>query len=266
MHITTISSKEFLLFVQVLAVRSDHTLRVEHQDILLLSADSHIEFGTRDGSSTRAVDHDLHLFNILTNHFKGIFQSGSRNDSRTMLVVVHHGDVESTLQALLDIEALRRLDILKVDTAEGRRNLLYRFTEFLRVLLSHLDIEHIDATIDFKQEALTLHDGFAAHGANITQSKNSRSVRDYSHEVSFVSISIGSLRVLLDLKTRIGNTRRVGERQVCLCTVSLGRLHFNFSRTASLMIVEGGLFRDFYHNNISSFTFVPLKTAQNYKK
>ena len=87
-----------------------------------------------------------------------------------MLVVVHHGDVEGLLQTLFDVEALWSLNVLKVDAAEGRRNLLYCLAELLRIFLGNLDVEHIDAAVYLKEQAFALHHGLAAHRADVAKS------------------------------------------------------------------------------------------------
>ena len=78
-----------------------------------------------------------------------------------MLVIVHHRDVEALLQTLLNVETLWRLDILKVDTAEGGGDALHSLAELLRVVLVDLNIEDVNAAIDFEEQSLTLHDRLA---------------------------------------------------------------------------------------------------------
>ena len=86
-----------------------------------------------------------------------------------MLVVVHHGDVEGLLQTLFDVEALGCLDVLKVDAAEGGRNLLYCLAELLRIFLGYLDVEHIDAAVYLKEQAFAFHNWLAAHRSNVAK-------------------------------------------------------------------------------------------------
>ena len=86
-----------------------------------------------------------------------------------MLVVVHHGDVEGLLQTLFDVEALRSFNVLKVDAAEGRCNLLYSLAELLRIFLCNLDVEHIDTAIYLKEQALAFHNWLAAHRSNVAK-------------------------------------------------------------------------------------------------
>ena len=143
MDISAVGSEETLLFVQVLTIDGDDPLGVEHNDILLAGTDSHIELRTRDGGSTSTVDHNLNLRNILADDFHGILQSGGRDDGCSVLVVVHHRNIERTLQTLLNIETLRGLDVFKVNTAKGWSNAFYGLAELLGVFLVNLDVEHV---------------------------------------------------------------------------------------------------------------------------
>ena len=89
-----------------------------------------------------------------------------------MLVVVHHRDVERLLQAILDIETLWSLDVFEVDSSECWRNLLNGLAEFHRVFLIDLNVEYIDASINFEKQSLTFHDRLATHGANVAESEH----------------------------------------------------------------------------------------------
>ena len=93
-----------------------------------------------------------------------------------MLVVVHHGDVEFRLQALLDLEAFRSLDVLQVDASEGGGDGLHRLDEFVRVFLVYLDVEHVDASENLKQQALALHNGLSGQGADVAQAQHGRTI------------------------------------------------------------------------------------------
>ena len=207
MHVATVGGEEFLLFVEVVAVAGDHALRVEHQDILLLGTDGHIEFGAGNGGSTGTVHHDLHLGDVLADHLQCVLQSGSRDDGRTVLVVMHHGDVECALQAVFDVEALRSLDVLKVDTTESGGNLLHGLAELLGILFGHLNIEYIDATVDLEEQSLTFHHGFSAHSTDVAKTEYGGTVRDNGHEVTLVGVLEGSVGILLNFETGECHTR-----------------------------------------------------------
>ena len=201
MDIRALGGEEFLLFVQVLTLGRDDALRVKHHDILLLCTDGHIELGAADGGSAGAVHHDLHLPDVLANHLHGVLQTGGADDGRSVLVVVHHGDVERLLQALLDIEAFRGLDVLQVDTAEGGGDALHSLAEFLGVFLVHLDIKHIDTAVDLEEQTFSLHHGFAAHGADVAETQHRGAVGYHGHEVALVRVFISIVGVILNLQT-----------------------------------------------------------------
>ena len=55
---------------------------------------------------------------FLPGDLQGVDQPGAGDDCRTMLVIVHDGDIQLILQASLDLETLRCLDILQVDSSE----------------------------------------------------------------------------------------------------------------------------------------------------
>ena len=68
-----------------------------------------------------------------------------------MLVVMHYRNVQFFFQTLFYLEALRSLDVFQVDTSESWGNGLYGFNEFIRIFFVYLNVEYVDARIDFKQ-------------------------------------------------------------------------------------------------------------------
>ena len=87
-----------------------------------------------------------------------------------MLVVVHDRNIEGALQTLLYVETLRGFDVLKVDAAECRGNLLHSLAELLRVFLCHLYVEDVNASVYLKEQAFALHHRLAAHRADVAKS------------------------------------------------------------------------------------------------
>ena len=87
-----------------------------------------------------------------------------------MLVVVHDRNIEGALQTLLYVETLGGFDVLKVDAAECRGNLLHGLAELLGVFLSHLYIENVNASVNLEEQAFALHHGLAAHRADVAKS------------------------------------------------------------------------------------------------
>ena len=61
-----------------------------------------------------------------------------------MLVVVKDRYIQALLQFLFDVKTFRSFDILQVDAAEGRRQVLYRLDDLFRIFRIQFDIEYID--------------------------------------------------------------------------------------------------------------------------
>ena len=116
----TVGSKFQFLRIEVGAFFVDNALAVAHHHILLSDTESDVEARTRHCGSTGAVNHKTSVFNLLALYFKRIEKSGSRNYCGAVLVVVHHRNVTFLLQSAFNLKALRRLDILKVNTSESR--------------------------------------------------------------------------------------------------------------------------------------------------
>lgn len=62
---------------------------------------------------------NLDVGDLLVCELEGVEQTGAGDDGRAVLVVMHDGDVHALLHAGLNVEALRGLDVLKVDAAES---------------------------------------------------------------------------------------------------------------------------------------------------
>ena len=199
MDIGTLCGEETLLFVQVLTRSGDDAFRVEHHDVLLPCADGHVELRTGDGGGTGTIDDDPDLGDVLADNLHRVLQTGGGDDGRAVLVVVHYGDVERTLQTVFDVEALRGLDVLQIDTAKGRRNALHGLAELLGILFVDFDVEHVDTTVYLEEQTLAFHDGLAAHGTNVAESQHRRAVRDDGHEVALVCVLVGVVGILLNL-------------------------------------------------------------------
>ena len=120
---------------------------------------------------------------------------------------MHYRNIKFFLQTLLNLEALRSLDILKVDTSECWSDCLYSLDELVWVFLVYLDIKHIDTTVNLEQQALTFHNRLSAHRAYVAQTQNCRTVTDNGNQVTLACIFVCILWVLLNLKTRFSNTR-----------------------------------------------------------
>ena len=207
MHIAARGGKFAFLLVETFAVVGDYALTVEHHYVLLASAEADVELGAANGSSASAVYHNFYIFDALASHFEGVEKSSRRDDGSAVLVVVHHRNVEFSLEATLYFEAFGSLDVLKVDTSKGWSNGFHGLDKSFGVFLVDFDVEDVDTAVDFEKQTLTLHHRLAADGANVAEAEHCGAVADHSHKVALAGVFIGVIGILLNLEARLSHAR-----------------------------------------------------------
>ncbi len=115
------------------------------------------------------------------------------------------------LQFFLDVEALRRLDVLQVDAAEGRLQKLDRADDLVRILGVHLDVEDVHVGEALEEDALALHDRLAGQSADVAKTKDGSAVGDHRHQITFGGVQIGVFRRLLNCQTGFGNAGGISQ-------------------------------------------------------
>ena len=123
-----------------------------------------------------------------------------------MLIVVHQRNVQFFFQSLLYVKRLRCFDIFQIDSTKSWCNSFHRFYEFIRIFFIDLNIENIDARKYFEKQSFSLHHWLGSFWTDIAQSENGRSVRDYGYQISFGSVLINRLRIIVNGHTRHSNT------------------------------------------------------------
>ena len=136
-------------------------------------------------------------------------------------------------------EALRRLDVLEVDAAEGRLERGDDVDELVGVGLVDLDVEHVDAGELLEQAALAFHHRLAGQRADVAQAQHGGAVGDDGDQVAARGVgsaaSSGSSR---DLQAGGGHARASRPAQVALGGHVLGRQDHDLPRRRETMIVE----------------------------
>ena len=140
-----------------------------------------------------------------------------------MLVIVENGDIHPLFQAVLDFKTFRRLDVFKVDAAEGRFQRGNGFDEFFRIGLIDFDVKHINAGKLLEEHALAFHDRLAGECTDIAKTEHGGAVGNDGNQIGARSEEIRLQRVGFDGLTGVGDTGGVRERQVALVIEGLGR-------------------------------------------
>ena len=165
-----------------------------------------------------------------------------------MLVVVEHRDVQRGPQRLLDLEAFRRLDVLQVDAAEGRRDRLDRLDHDRGVVAVQLDVEDVHVGELLEEHRLALHHRLARQRAAVAQPQDGGAVGDHRHQVALGRVLVGQVGVAGDLQHGDGDARRVGQRQVVLGRHRLGGHDGQLAGLAAQVMVFQRVVRgDFAH-------------------
>ena len=145
-------------------------------------ADHQVQAG--DGRRAGAGDGDLHLADVLAHQFQAVEQRRGRDDGGAVLVVVEDRDVQPLAQLLLDVEALRRLDVLEVDAAQRGLQRGDDVDQLVRVALGQFDVEHVDAGELLEQATLAFHHRLAGQRADVAQAQHRGAVGDHAHQVA----------------------------------------------------------------------------------
>ena len=201
----------------------EHALGVAHEDVVRIRAQPDVVLGAGDGGGAGAVEDHLDPIEPFVHHLDRVQQRGPGNDRRAVLVVVEDRDLHRAPQFLLDLEALRGLDVLQVDATKGRFQQLAGADHLFGVLGGKLDVEHVYVGEALEQHRLAFHHRFAGLGADVAQTQNGRAVRDHPDQVALGGVTVSKSRVAFDLQAGNGHARRVGQAQIALRLAGLGR-------------------------------------------
>jgi hypothetical protein len=201
----------------------DHALGVANRDVLALDAEIAPQVETGNGGSAGAGTNDLDFVNLLADDFQAVEHGGGRNDRRAVLVVVEDGDIHPLFELLFNVEALRRLDVFKVDAAERRLHRGDHVDQLVRVVLGQFDVEDVDTGEFLEQTALAFHHRLGGQRADVAEAEHGGAVGDHADQVG----ARGVLRRRWPDLRRSHRRRRQrpasSQRQIALVGQALGR-------------------------------------------
>ena len=209
---------------------------------MLLARDAELDQQTEAGErgSARAGGDELDLVDLLAAHLERVQHACADDDRGAVLVVVEDRDLHSRAQRTLDVEAVRRLDVLEVDAAEGRLERGDEVDQLVEVLLVDLDVEDVDAGELLEQHALAFHHRLGGERADVAEAEDGGAVGDDGHQVAARGVAKGVGRVRDDFLARRRDAGRIGEREVVLVDQLLGRRDGDLAGGRKLVVVERG--------------------------
>ena len=183
------------------ATLEDHAGDVRDDDVLALQpkTDQQVQAGQGRGAGTGGDE--AHVADGLADHAQPVQDRGGNDDRRAMLIVVEDRDAHAAPQRLFDDEAVRGLDVLKIDAAEARLQRRDDLHQALRVALVDLDVEDIDVGELLEQHRLAFHDRLRGQAADGTQTEHGGAVGDHRHQVAAGRVMGGIDRIGDDLFT-----------------------------------------------------------------
>ena len=203
---------------------------VANYDVLAANPQLGQHLQARDTGSSRPESDDACRFELLFRHSQCVHRGSGDNDRRPVLIVMEYRYVHSLPAALLNKEAIRRFDVLKIDRAKGRFKLRNQLRKLFRILLINLDIEAIDVREFLEQNGFAFHDGLCRASADVPKAEHCGTVRYHRDEIAFACVSSRAEWLVRDFDACFGNPRRVSERQIPRVRQRLRRSDLQFSR------------------------------------
>ena len=230
---------EFPLDVgEVVTLAVDDALGVGQEDVCRVDTELDEEPGRCDaGRSGPGEDHSG-LGDVPLGQLQRVEKAGSPDDRRPVLVVVEHRDVEPIAECLLDVEALRGLDVLEIDAADRRGQHLAKSDHVVGVGGVDLEVENVDVGKALEQDRLPLHHRLSGEGTDVPQSQDRRAVGDHRHQIAAIRELECSLGIVGDHQARLGHTRGVGQAQVRLGGGRLGGSDRDLPRAGFRVVFE----------------------------
>jgi hypothetical protein len=170
---------------------------------------------------------------------QAVEDGGADDDGRAVLVVMEDGNLHALAQLLLDIEALRRLDVFEIDAAEGRLQRGDGVDQLVRVALVDFESKTSMLANFLNSTPLPSMTGLAASGP-MAQAEDGRAVGDDADQIGARGQRAGFGRIGDDFLAGKCNARRVGQRQIVLVGQLLDRGDRDLARLGLAVIVERG--------------------------
>ena len=216
----------------------DHALGIAEDDVLRGKSHCLDQFDAGDAGRPCTVADELGVLHVAAGDLQRVDEARGRDDRGAVLVIMEDRDIHHLAQTLLDDEAVRRLDVFKVDAAERRAKEADAIDELVDVLRVDFQVYRIDISKALEQHRLAFHHRLRGQRAQIAEAKDGGAVGNDSNHVAARGIVEGARRILGDRLHGNGDTRRIGERQVPLRCHRLGRDYLELARPAHRMKIE----------------------------
>ena len=135
----------------------DHPLGIGEDHILMWDAHRFDELDARNRRCTGAVADEFDAFEVAAGDRQRIDEAGGSDDRGAVLIVMEDRNVHELAQAVLYDEAVRRLDVLKIDATECGAEIADRADELIDVARIDLEIDRIDIGKPLEENRFAFH-------------------------------------------------------------------------------------------------------------
>jgi len=225
----------------------NHALGIANGNVFPLDPQFAPQIQTGDGGSAGTGGHHLHFGGVLAHHLQAIQHGGGGNDGGPVLVIMEDRDGHPFLQLLLNVEALRRLDVFQINPAQGRFQGSDHFDQLVRVLFGDFNVEDVDASELLKQATLAFHHRLGGQGADVAQAQHGGPVGHHPHQIAPGGHFIHGHRIGHDFLAGIGHAGGIGQGQIPLVGQALGGLNGNLPRSGKAVVFKSCVAQVLFH-------------------
>ncbi len=180
----------------------------------MLGAYSLQQAGNSHTGSTSTIYYYLGILELLSYQLEAVHQGRYYNDGSAMLIIMEYRNVHGFLQAVLNVKALRSLDILQIDAAKAWLQHLYSVANIVYAAGVEAQRHCIYTGKVLEEHSLALHNRQASTSTDIAQTKYSSTVGNNGYHVGLGCIVINLIVVFLDFQTWGSNTRCISQGQI----------------------------------------------------
>ena len=221
----------------------DDAIYVAADDLCCAAGKQHLGHGSTGG--TRADDCDFDVGELFVDDAECVAKRSEDRDRRAVLVVVKHRNVQSLLEATLDLEATGRGDVLEVDAAEGRSECLYARHDLVRIRRVETDRPRVDTCKLLEEHCLAFHHRHRGLWTDVAEAEDGRTIGDDRNRVALRGQVPDHFGLVDDCLTDTGNARRVGHREIVAGANRYLRRHLNLAA----LVHQKGAVRDVDNTN-----------------
>ena len=194
------------------ATDGQHALRVDQDEVPDTGRQQYLRAGDTGGAG--AGDDHPQVDHHPLDDGRGIHQGGKYHDRGTVLVVVHHRDVQRLDQSLFHLEAPRRRDVLEIDRTEGRRDRGDGGHDLVGVGGAEHDRHGVQPGERLHQGGFALHHGQRGLRSDVAEAQHRGPIRDDGDHPGRPGVVPGGGRIDRDQAGDTGHAGGVQHREV----------------------------------------------------